>query len=579
VPNSFLLWLLRTSWQISILILLVGLIQWIFRRQLAPRWRYILWLLVVVRLIVPFSLPSPFSLFNFLHLKPAAVLNLPFDEAVSPVSIRAENQSDGNPSSPKQPARSGKARPTFPARIFQKTQDVPFLLLGLWLIGAVTLAVRIIGQDLRFASRVGRTKMVTDPHVLQILDECRRGMKIRFPVPLLETQEVETPALYGPLHPRLLIPIGMAGNFSDRELRHIFLHELAHVKRNDLLFHWLTTVAQVVHWFNPFVWVGVARMQVERELACDAMALSQEENQENESYGQTLLKMLEQFVQPRLTPGVVGFLEKAGPIKERISMIAHFKYRKASRWRMLAALPLFLFCAIALTDAQTSLMNLSGIVSWWSAEGNANDSLGRHAGSLKGNATFRPGVRGAAFDFNGVDQFVEVIDSNELSPKGSFSISAWIYPRQDRQQTIIAKWADFPDELNNRSYSIEMLPELGLRFAICDLKNQWNPYFHKFDTQFEVLALNAWNHVVAVYDQTTGVRQMYVDGIKVAERIDPPINVRTSTASVSIGATLFTAKDSRLYFDGMIDEVGFYSRTLSADEVLALYHAGLRGNR
>jgi hypothetical protein len=337
----------------------------------------------------------------------------------------------------------------------------------------------------------------------------------------------------------------------------------------------------VVHWFNPLVWAGLARMQVERELACDALALAQGKSQESESYGQTLLKMLEQFVQPKLTPGVVGFLEKKGPIKERICMIARFDARKASRWQILAAVPLFLFCLVAFTDAQTSTIDASSLIGWWSAEGNANDALGKHPGRLQGNASFARGIKGTAFDFNGVDQFVDISSGPDLNPEGSFSISVWIYPRQDREQTIISKWGVLPQEFNNRSYILHTLPELGLRFCISDLKNQWNPYFQYFDTKFEVLKLNAWNHVVAVYDQPSGTRRIYVNGMISAERVDPPIKILKSEVPVSIGGAIYTSspKEMREPFDGMIDEVNLYSRTLSSGEILAIYHEVPAGKR
>jgi beta-lactamase regulating signal transducer with metallopeptidase domain len=127
---------------------------------------------------------------------------------------------------------------------------------------------------------------------------------------LLATSEVETPALYGALHPRLLVPEGLLEDFSREELRHIFLHELAHVKRRDLVSHWLMTLAQTVHWFNPLVWGALARMRVERELASDALALEHDETQETGSYGRTLIKILDLLVQPKLNPGLVGFLER-----------------------------------------------------------------------------------------------------------------------------------------------------------------------------------------------------------------------------------------------------------------------------
>src|ERR1700740_3375758 len=69
VPLSpFLVWLLRASWQASLLVLLVLVVQRLFRRQLSPKWRYRLWMIVLVRLVLPFSPPSPVSIFNLVQL-------------------------------------------------------------------------------------------------------------------------------------------------------------------------------------------------------------------------------------------------------------------------------------------------------------------------------------------------------------------------------------------------------------------------------------------------------------------------------------------------------------------------------
>ena len=70
--------LLKASWQAAVLILLVLIVQWAFGRRLSPRWRYGLWLLVVVRLALPWTMPSPVSVFNWLSFPEgsAAVANL-----------------------------------------------------------------------------------------------------------------------------------------------------------------------------------------------------------------------------------------------------------------------------------------------------------------------------------------------------------------------------------------------------------------------------------------------------------------------------------------------------------------------
>jgi beta-lactamase regulating signal transducer with metallopeptidase domain len=574
--DPVLSWLLRTSCQASILILLVGLIQWVFRRQLGSRWRHALWLLVVARLLLPISLPSPFSLYNFTHFKFASLANSPYVQPVLSGPAAEAKNSPRDEAALKRRNLPSEAAPSIALRVQQKAQDVPFLLLAIWLMGAVTMAARILVQDLRFAARVGRTRMVTDPAVLQIMDECRRKLKIRFPLSLLTTSEVETPALYGAIHPRLLIPEGLTENFSQSELRHIFLHELAHVKRRDLATHWLMTLAQVIHWFNPLVWIALARMRVERELACDALALEQDEKEGAEPYGRTLIKILERLVQPRLNPGLVGFLERKEPIKERIKMIATFQRGKPSRWQMVALVPIFLIGLVFLTDARTSPMEVSGLIGLWSAEGNAHDGIAGHHGILKGDVAFSQGPRGKAFDLNGADQFIEIPSDPDLSPSGSFSISVWIYPRQNRMQTIVAKWIGDPTTANDRSFSLHTTSELGIYFAISDLKNQWNRHFHNFETGFEVLKLNAWNHIVAVYDQPAGARQIYVDGMIVAERVDPPISLFKSQGPIGIGGRLLmhSGEEGTEYFDGLIDEVGIYSRALPAAEVRVLYQNG-----
>jgi hypothetical protein len=143
-------------------------------------------------------------------------------------------------------------------------------------------------------------------------------------------------------------------------------------------------------------------------------------------------------------------------------------------------------------------------------------------------------------------------------------------------QTIVAKWLDDPATANERSFTLHTTRELGLFFGITDLKNQWNMYFHHFETGFQVLKLNAWNHIVAVYDQPAGTRQIYVDGMIVAQRVDPPISIFKSKGPIGIGGRVLSLDDEKgvEHFDGLIDEVGIYSRALTAEEAMVLYREG-----
>ena len=70
---------------------------------------------------------------------------------------------------------------------------------------------------------------------------------------------------------------------------------MSHIKRRDILTGWLMTALQILHWFNPLVWLAFHRMRVDRELACDALALSYASAEESQPYGRTIIKLLESF--------------------------------------------------------------------------------------------------------------------------------------------------------------------------------------------------------------------------------------------------------------------------------------------
>ena len=190
-----------------------------------------------------------------------------------------------------------------------------------------------------------------DVSVLNLLEDCKQQMGVRVPVTLIETAEVGSPSLFGFVRPRLLLPAGLTRDFSPEELRYVFLHELAHIKRNDILVGWLMTALQILHWFNPLVWLAAHRMRVDRELACDALALSYARDEENQRYGQTIIKLLESFGRSAWAPSMAGAVENKNQLKERIRMIA--KYRKTNRASALAGIIIIILGLLTLTDAQS----------------------------------------------------------------------------------------------------------------------------------------------------------------------------------------------------------------------------------
>ena len=209
-------------------------------------------------------------------------------------------------------------------------------------------------------------------------------------------------------------------------------------------------------------------------------------------------------------------------------------------------------------------------------EGDAADFEGTNGGTLQGGATFGPGEVGQAFVFNGANQFVQISNSASLNPTGSFSIEAWIYDLQlcTVYQAIVSKDSA---HVNETSYDFLVGQSNRLEFYISDAAHQADYAFQDLVTAPNLIPTNTWTHVAAVYDQSTGTRHIYVNGVEVTNRTQTPFTVFNSASPVGIGAIVETNNTASYFFPGLIDEVSFYNQALSAAQVQAIYNASSSG--
>lgn len=372
-------WLLNHSLQAGVLVVLVLAIQWVFRRQLTARWRFALWWIVLGRLLLPFNPESAVSLFNL--FQPHVRLEAP--ERPAPVPLVRQVQSNPvpvnrqlipmppitDPEAGSEPAAPAGIEPGSPQAIHVTPTPLHRLslqredglnmgdfiipgLAGLWLAGVFILTGVVARQSFRFRRKLMQVSVPAGANLRALLDDCCREFGISRRIELWETDAVQSPALSGLWRLRLLLPRDLGSQFAGRELRYIFLHELAHVKRGDLWLNWLVTGLQIVHWFNPFLWLGFARLRADRELACDELALLRAGDNAGTAYGETVVKLLAGLNRPMVIPGLIGILEDKKQMRRRISMIANF--RRPGRWSVLAVLLVIALAAAALTDASTN---------------------------------------------------------------------------------------------------------------------------------------------------------------------------------------------------------------------------------
>lgn len=344
--SSFILWLLDSSLMGSILIVLIILVRLTFKKRLSTHCQYLIWFLLIVRLIIPYAPESSISIFNvFLHLNiktwPGHVIGVQTNSQATwstdsqlPISTTVNDADD----------YTHRIERSF----FDSNENI---VLGIWLIGALSLTIYTITLTARMRRILKNGAKVTDVGAIGLFEECKLALNIKSTPVLIESSVIRSPMAAGTLRPHIILPSGIVTELSQEKLRFIILHELAHLQRKDIYVNWITTLLQIFHWFNPLIWYAFNQMREDRELACDANVLSVLKPDEYKSYGDAIICLLERFSYPVYDHTVAGFASGKSHIKQRMAKIA--AYKKGTIAEIFWGISLFsLMGCLALTNAQ-----------------------------------------------------------------------------------------------------------------------------------------------------------------------------------------------------------------------------------
>ncbi|MBI5093369.1 MAG: hypothetical protein HZB26_13135 [Candidatus Hydrogenedentes bacterium] len=362
--DTLFAWVLRSTAQASVLAILILAIQFLLRKRLPARWQYALWLVLLIRIALPWAPESPLSIFNVTGAVRLSQMTSPLAAPTTiqtqdslkfntPLSAPPASSSTPSTDAPAAPPASSSLRSLSSLKSLSTTRipwPPPHSLPALaWAFGAISLALYAAARNIALWTHIRRQRPVTDPEQLNLLEECKERMGVRAPVSLVESSRLGAPALVGFIRPRLVLPVGSAQTLSPEELHFIFLHELAHLKRADILVNWIMLALQVLHWFNPIIWMAFRRMLADREAACDALALSRAGAEHAHSYGLTILRLLDRTPRLAIIPGAAGILEDKSQLKRRITLIAQFT-PSAYRWSLGALALIAVIALVGLTN-------------------------------------------------------------------------------------------------------------------------------------------------------------------------------------------------------------------------------------
>lgn len=352
-------WALKVSIPSCILIVLILFVKKAFDGKLSASFHYYIWLLLVVRLVIPYMPQSSVSALNLFaplygigtHSEISAVngANTNTQSYAGKVSygIKGQRASSGPGS---MNGDNKNANTTFPYK------NLELCLAGVWLCGVLLYIAYALVSNLRFNIKLKSSVPVSDAGVLEIYGKCKSALGINCDIPVLYTEAVGTPSLYGIRRPKVLLPKKLAGKLTGKEPEYVFLHELAHYKRKDIQVIFAVTLIKAFYWFNPFIWYAFYRMRTDCENSCDAVAMSHISAEEHTGYGYLLIHLLELWASSKsLTASAACIISKGinkAQLKRRINMISNFKKSISTKQIALSAILIVAVGLIGLTGAK-----------------------------------------------------------------------------------------------------------------------------------------------------------------------------------------------------------------------------------
>jgi len=275
----------------------------LFKKRISPKLQYGLWMLLVLRLLLPVTIESGFRVADLLPMefhgastiKDGSAAFLPKEEAVPAATVLTNPILTKHPSVNKGnlPAVSEALPKPMPARV----TNWRFIAFGLWLAGMLLFRLWMLRVKLRFYRDMRQHMVSVSPHVSAVYKACCEALKVKT-LCLWVVDRTISPGIAFFSKPILLLPASMA--YDTENLRYAFLHELMHKKRYDHIVSMLLSILQSIYWFNPAVHIAFDRMRADMESACDKDVIAFVGNEGKRRYLCAILELFSYNSHPQL---------------------------------------------------------------------------------------------------------------------------------------------------------------------------------------------------------------------------------------------------------------------------------------
>ena len=294
--SEIFLKIINMSISASYIVLAVLLLRLLLKK--APKWiTVVLWGIVAVRLVCPFSIESVLSL-------------IPSSEVVSPTIMtdKTPTINTGIPiiNSTLNPVISESFTPN-PGDSANPLQIWIPVLTAIWIVGMVALLIYTVISYARVRRKIGTAVLLRDN--------------------IYQSENVISPFVLGIIKPKIYLPF----NMNEKDMEHVVAHEMAHIRRKDHLWKPLGFLLLTLHWFNPLMWLGYVLLCRDIELACDEKVIKELDHDARADYSEALLTC---SVNRRMIAACPLAFGEVG-VKDRVKSVLN--YKKPAFWIVVVA--------------------------------------------------------------------------------------------------------------------------------------------------------------------------------------------------------------------------------------------------
>ena len=295
--NEFFLKLLNMSISASWIILVVLVLRLLLKK--APKWiNVLLWAIVAVRLICPFTIESVMSL-------------MPSAETINPHTITSTPTINiGIPSinTTLNPIIQESTIVVSQEESINIFQLLIFVFSKVWIVGIGLMLTYSVISYIRIKRKIGTAVLLRDN--------------------IYQSETVVSPFVLGIIKPKIYLPF----NICEKDMESVIIHEQAHIHRKDYLWKPLGFLLLTLHWFNPLVWLGYILLCRDIEVACDERAIKEMTTEQRADYSQALLACSVNRRMISACPIAFGEVN----VKNRIKSVLN--YKKPTFWIIIVAI-------------------------------------------------------------------------------------------------------------------------------------------------------------------------------------------------------------------------------------------------